>query len=155
MRQRRWRALRQRGHLFSAKGAFSFFSLGQRPRDQCSIIQRALKARFRCGGENGSETVRGVFRSRATWERGAEMQIRILNSKRKAIRFDHFTLSVIRTLFETRSLPALTRCYPRSFTFYVARPIRSIRNSDFEIRNFPRPAPQTQVGLSLARRGRQ
>src|SRR5436190_12029882 len=81
MRQRRWRALRQRGHLFSAKGAFSFFSLGQRPRDQCSIIQRALKARFRCGGENVSATVRGVFRSRATWERGAEMQIRIPKSE--------------------------------------------------------------------------
>jgi hypothetical protein len=25
-------------------------------------------------------------------------------------------------LFETRSLPALTRSYPRHFTFYVARP---------------------------------
>jgi hypothetical protein len=38
--------------------------------------------------------------------------------------------------FETRSLPALTRCYPRSFTFYVAPPERSIRNSSFEIRIF-------------------
>src|SRR5437762_6512843 len=27
---------------------------------------------------------------------------------------------------ETRSLPALARCYPRSFTFYVAHAIRSI-----------------------------
>src|SRR5439155_24334184 len=27
---------------------------------------------------------------------------------------------------ETRSLPALTRSYPRPFTFYVAHPIRSI-----------------------------
>jgi len=27
---------------------------------------------------------------------------------------------------ETRSLPALTRCCPRSFTFYVAHPVRSI-----------------------------
>src|SRR6266508_972914 len=27
---------------------------------------------------------------------------------------------------ETRSLPALTRSYPRHFTFYVAHPIRSI-----------------------------
>src|SRR6266403_184204 len=31
-----------------------------------------------------------------------------------------------RFLIETRSLPALTRCYARSFTFYVARPARSI-----------------------------
>jgi hypothetical protein len=30
------------------------------------------------------------------------------------------------TYFETRSLPALTRSYPRHFTFYVAHPIRSI-----------------------------
>ena len=28
--------------------------------------------------------------------------------------------------FETRSLPTLTRPYPRRFTFYVARPTRSI-----------------------------
>jgi len=27
---------------------------------------------------------------------------------------------------ETRSAPGLARCYPRSFTFYVANPIRSI-----------------------------
>ena len=30
---------------------------------------------------------------------------------------------------ETHSLPALARCYPRSFTFYVAYPVRSILNS--------------------------
>ena len=29
-------------------------------------------------------------------------------------------------VIETRSLPALTRCYPCSFTFYVADPISSI-----------------------------
>jgi hypothetical protein len=29
---------------------------------------------------------------------------------------------------ETYSLPALARCYPHSFTFYVANPIRSILN---------------------------
>jgi prepilin-type N-terminal cleavage/methylation domain-containing protein len=34
-----------------------------------------------------------------------------------------FSLSV----FETPSLPTLRRCYPRSFTFYVAHPIRSIQ----------------------------
>jgi hypothetical protein len=28
---------------------------------------------------------------------------------------------------ETRSLPTLTRSYPRRFTFYVAHPIRSVR----------------------------
>jgi hypothetical protein len=28
--------------------------------------------------------------------------------------------------FETHSLPALARCFPRSFAFYVAHPIRSI-----------------------------
>src|SRR5205823_1678171 len=31
--------------------------------------------------------------------------------------------------FETRSLPSLTRSYPRRFTFYVAHPIRSIQLS--------------------------
>jgi type I restriction enzyme M protein len=30
---------------------------------------------------------------------------------------------------ETRSLPTLTHCFPRSFTFYVAFPVRSIRNN--------------------------
>ena len=35
----------------------------------------------------------------------------------------HFSISA----FETRSLPALTRSYPRRFTFYVARPARSIQ----------------------------
>jgi len=31
--------------------------------------------------------------------------------------------------FETRSLPTLTRSYPRRFAFYVARPARSIQFS--------------------------
>jgi len=33
--------------------------------------------------------------------------------------------------FETRSLPALARCHPRSFAFYVAYPIRSIHPCAF------------------------
>jgi len=36
-------------------------------------------------------------------------------------------------IVETRSLPALARCYPRSFTFYVAHPTRSILTSHFQI----------------------
>ena len=32
--------------------------------------------------------------------------------------------------FETRSLPALSRSYPRHFTFHVAHPIRSIRQTE-------------------------
>jgi hypothetical protein len=28
---------------------------------------------------------------------------------------------------ETRSPPVFARCFPRSFTFYVAHPVRSIR----------------------------
>jgi hypothetical protein len=31
------------------------------------------------------------------------------------------------SVFETRSLPALTRSYPCRFTFYVAHPVRSIQ----------------------------
>src|SRR4029077_760409 len=31
------------------------------------------------------------------------------------------------TRFETRSLPALSRSYPRHFTFHVAHPVRSIQ----------------------------
>src|SRR5439155_6593182 len=34
-------------------------------------------------------------------------------------------------LIETRSPPGLTRSYPRHFTFYVARPARSILNFSF------------------------
>src|SRR6516162_6924852 len=32
----------------------------------------------------------------------------------------------VATDFETRSLPTFPRCFPRSVTFFVARPIRSI-----------------------------
>jgi hypothetical protein len=31
---------------------------------------------------------------------------------------------------ETRSLPTLTHCFPRNLTFYVAHPIRSIREQE-------------------------
>src|SRR6266446_10805258 len=31
--------------------------------------------------------------------------------------------------FETRSLPALSRSYPRHFTFHVAHPVRSIQRT--------------------------
>src|SRR6266536_4446026 len=34
-------------------------------------------------------------------------------------------------LIETRLLPALARCYPRSFTFYVTHPTRSILTAVF------------------------
>ena len=37
------------------------------------------------------------------------------------------TGSVASRPFEIRSLPLLTHCFPRNFTFYVAHPIRSIR----------------------------
>src|SRR5436305_127601 len=37
-----------------------------------------------------------------------------------------FILHAFSFLIETHSLPALARCYPRSFTFYVAYPIHSI-----------------------------
>jgi hypothetical protein len=30
--------------------------------------------------------------------------------------------------YQIRSLPALTHCFPRSFTFYVVHPIRSIHS---------------------------
>jgi len=42
--------------------------------------------------------------------------------------------------FETRSLPALTRSYPRHFTFYVAHPIRSIETRSLPAlaRSYPR-----------------
>src|SRR5882724_3933686 len=38
-------------------------------------------------------------------------------------------LKAERGLIETRSLPALARCFPPSFTFYVADPVSSIRGS--------------------------
>jgi hypothetical protein len=38
---------------------------------------------------------------------------------------EELNLSV--SAFETHSLPTLARCFPRSFTFYVAHPIRSIQ----------------------------
>jgi hypothetical protein len=38
--------------------------------------------------------------------------------------------------FETRSLPTLTRSYPRRFTFYVAHPIRSIHCFNCQLFSF-------------------
>src|SRR5262245_25896477 len=46
----------------------------------------------------------------------------------------HFSMKTFRV--ETRSLPALARCYPRSFTFYVAHPIRSTLTSAFILLTF-------------------
>ncbi len=36
-------------------------------------------------------------------------------------------IATLLQIFETHSLPALARCFPRSFAFYVAHPVRSIR----------------------------
>jgi putative endonuclease len=44
-----------------------------------------------------------------------------------AERREKFLKSGARRRFETRSFPTLPRCFPRSFTFYVAHPVRSIR----------------------------
>ena len=51
-----------------------------------------------------------------------------LRLSRAALRLGHRSFPCARLLlrFETQSLPSLLRCYPRSFTFYVARPTRSI-----------------------------
>jgi hypothetical protein len=38
-------------------------------------------------------------------------------------------LKAERGLIETHSLPVLARCFPPSFTFYVADPVSSIRGS--------------------------
>jgi hypothetical protein len=45
----------------------------------------------------------------------------------------NITLHPFSFLIETHSLPTLVRCYPRSFTVYVAYPIRSILTSYFLI----------------------
>ena len=47
---------------------------------------------------------------------------------------------------ETRSLPTLTHCFPRSFTFYVAHPIHSIHR---------RNGREATAGLSGAQEGAQ
>jgi len=39
---------------------------------------------------------------------------------------DRYLLLQALSPFETRSFPSLPRCFPRSFTFYVAHPVRSI-----------------------------
>src|SRR6202022_3286922 len=45
-------------------------------------------------------------------------------------------LQIPDSAFETRSLPALTRSYPRHFTFCVAHPIRSIQLFRFQFSVF-------------------
>jgi len=57
---------------------------------------------------------------------------------------------------ETRSLPTLARCYPRSFTFYLARPARSIVTSSFILLTFvaratPAETSPTPASAKLAR----
>jgi hypothetical protein len=44
-----------------------------------------------------------------------------------------FCVSRVWFLLETPSLPALARCYPRGFTFYVARPTLSIHPYHFSL----------------------
>jgi hypothetical protein len=53
--------------------------------------------------------------------------------------------------FETRSLPALARCFPRSFTFYVAFPKSSIRPLGFArlCRSRPRGSVHSLLPSSL------
>jgi hypothetical protein len=61
--------------------------------------------------------------------------------------FSPFSISVFQlSAFETRSLPALTRSYPRRFAFYVALPIRSIQYFSFSA--FSVSAFQIAVSLS-------
>src|SRR5215475_2718703 len=43
--------------------------------------------------------------------------------------------------FETRSLPTLARCFPRSFTFYVADPSAALK-----LVRFPRSLEKSEVG---------
>jgi hypothetical protein len=49
--------------------------------------------------------------------------------------------------FETRSLPALARGYPRRFTFYVADPISSIETRSLPAlaRGYPRALPSMSL----------
>src|SRR5207244_5921656 len=59
---------------------------------------------------------------------------------------------------ETRSLPTLARYYPRSFTFYVAHPIRSIQRfndsrgewSDLGQATWPVKPPGTRLSAAGA-----
>src|SRR2546429_8451534 len=51
-------------------------------------------------------------------------------------------------LIETHSLPTLAHCYPRSFTFYVAQPIRSILTSSFFLLTLVRYASCLSRGYS-------
>ena len=50
--------------------------------------------------------------------------------------------------FETRSLPTLARCFPRSFTFYVAFPKSSIRLSVWPSMSLASPAAPLYLGSS-------
>ncbi|MDB6146637.1 MAG: hypothetical protein JWO45_301, partial [Spartobacteria bacterium] len=47
--------------------------------------------------------------------------------------------------FEIRSLPALTHCFPRSFTFYVALPVRSIQLSVFTFQLLQTGSPHQPI----------
>jgi hypothetical protein len=59
----------------------------------------------------------------------SRLAIRALADSQFCARFSGRRKQIRRHLrnIETRSLPTLTHCFPRNFTFYVAHPIRSIR----------------------------
>jgi hypothetical protein len=46
---------------------------------------------------------------------------------------------------ETRSLPTLTHCFPRNFTFYVAHPIRSIREQAFNVQRLLKETKEAKI----------
>ena len=53
-------------------------------------------------------------------------------------------IATLLQIFEIRSLPALARCFPRSFAFHVAHPVRSI-----ETRSLPTSLAATHPGFAF------
>ena len=83
-----------------------------------------------------------IERRRRKGNRFCDLRTRTaLSREREPLRFA-FDLTGIEVI-ETRSLPALARCYPCSFTFYVADPVSSIR---FQVRRLPPFRPCVSMG---------
>ena len=71
------------------------------------------------------------------------------------VRLGPFYLAYPIRSIETRSLPTLTRSYPRRFTFYLAHPIRSILTSCFLLPLIPavavRKSERANSGVPVVR----
>src|SRR5205814_7193009 len=116
------------------------FAVGKRLR----FLHRLLNQPA-CAAETASRRESFATSHRGPWKYEAYTE------REEAERREKFLKSGGRAAFETRSFPTLPRCFPRSFTFYVAHPVRSIparpitSRPQFAMARTPSPAREARA----------